>query len=56
MQLSELIQRLSKLHDIHGDLLVADVMEYPIEEVTYKSHGEFTDAPYIEIESDMGLD
>jgi hypothetical protein len=56
MQLSELIQRLSKLHGIHGDLPVADIIEYPISEVTYKPHGEWIDAPFIEIESNMELD
>jgi hypothetical protein len=54
MQLSELIQRLSKLHDIHGDVEVRDLVEYPISDATFKAHGDYQDAPYIELDVDMG--
>jgi len=49
MQLSELIQRLSKLHDIHGDLAVQDDYEAPLGTVSFRESGDFTDAPYIEL-------
>ena len=49
MQLSELIQRLSKLHDIHGDLVVLDDTEDHVVGASFRASGEFTDAPYIEV-------
>lgn len=50
MQLSELLHKLDKLHEIHGDVIVLDQFECPITGVTFQASGEHQDAPYIELE------